>query len=1201
MAGPKRFVNEFLELSASYEFTGSDHLWTLITRNDAGAITQIQEPSTTAPSGYSGATGGAIHQFEIDKLGRVVAARAYTGTPSSGTLATSRVMRYDELGRQIWIHDLVLGFGSGDRYFAVEYAAGKESQIGTVRRSGLAEETYEYWSNGLLKTVNDGFGSGNSGNTVTYAYHSNTTFASSVTRTDLDPANSSPRVTVTSYDVDPFGRVIGVHEGSGTTLDHLYGYNSLGQVDRYTNPDGRLQEFLPDAIGRIVEHVRVGDSDYIQNAVVFEDSGASDGRTKELRYDGLGNVTITHSDFAGRPFIVQNPGGSTAPTSSAKNQSMCLYAEYDGASRIKAIYDGDVGTIEFWRDGPGRMIQRQLTVAGINHTLWNTKDVLRRDAIGRLYQTDIWASYGLTGYVPDHGLGMAVEQFDRDSIGRTHEERYNFAFAPSNVLDVTSSYTSGNPFRDGLNYADNLTGANSGMSAPIDLDFTHDEIGRLAQIDWNAAPGGSGQSELAEYTWVGGLRRGRTVRYGSGAEPKGVTSYEYDGYNRLLGIQDEVWTSSSAHASESQFDYVYDAASNLIKEKYAKVDGSVGDRFAYDAYHRLTAAWMGVDTTTMNATSDPSGWSSGSMHEYLTYGLDEANNRTTSTSQVTSTGLTTDYTLQDSGNAQGPSNRYDTVSLPNATPVTYEYDNRGNLRYDGRFLYRYDFLNRLQEVWSVTLTEHATGSSEKFAIVDPTSLDDATQEVKNQTPTWMSRLPREHKDPVFRARLKARLHGGVIRLAPPQTFGGGGCLSMASLIDDADLDLVAVYVYDAFNRRIMSIVVGGDTEFHTYDGWRQVVQYTLDSTNSSYKAAPTKEFAWGARLDELLSYRRRVGSAGNYSWENYYVLQGGQDTAARLVDDAGNVVERYEYDPYGRVSIYVGSSTTAVAASYYGLPFLWKSIRIDEITGLLYMRNRYYSVELGRFLTMDPVGIWADEADLGNGHAYCGNEPMAHSDPLGLQTDPRGQDPSGPPDRITTNKHDDARALTVGDFKLPPPAVPPTTTSGRPANAASAVGLAYETGNGKINCVKVDRSRCISKTTEGPVTGGLTDPCTHEGKCPECWECTYTMPWTVSAVFMPAQSWMSDPTALIHEQGHLHVAIMIANMFSGSSIGVGVACKKPDAERLAKQDEGERRSANWTGAKGMNRRLQKAYELETQNGTSASEQSAWNAVFAAYR
>jgi hypothetical protein len=50
------------------------------------------------------------------------------------------------------------------------------------------------------------------------------------------------------------------------------------------------------------------------------------------------------------------------------------------------------------------------------------------------------------------------------------------------------------------------------------------------------------------------------------------------------------------------------------------------------------------------------------------------------------------------------------------------------------------------------------------------------------------------------------------------------------------------------------------------------------------------------------------------------------------------------------------------------------------------MRNRYYSVELGRFLTRDPLGVWGDGMNLGNEVGYAGNRPLVVGDPLGLQS-----------------------------------------------------------------------------------------------------------------------------------------------------------------------------------------------------------------------
>lgn len=999
VARPKRFVNPFLEVTGTYENDGSTGLWTLIGRNGAGAITQITEPKTAAPPGYTQpagggefSTGGARHVFTLDVLGRVVKTETFEDAPATALLLAMREMRYDQLGRQIWQHDEArlrdINAGSvsvaGDHHVAWKYRAGTASQLETVERTGVAPLTYSYFASGFLERLRDGF---SSGNLVEYAYHTGTPFVSLVTRKDLDPAGGT-RTSTTAYDADPFGRTTAIREGS-PQLVHAYAYDSLGHVDRYTDPASKVQKFLPDAMGRIVEHVRYGGgSDRILNKVAYDDTSAN---TTVTRRDDLNHVTVTHFDFAGRPFIVQNPGGNTAPSSSSPNQPMCLYAEYDGASRVKFIYDGEGARTDFYRDGMGRVIQREMGnfVGTPKITLWNTKDVFRRDAIGRIAQTDYWGGTHLGN--PPHGILWAVGITSEDSIGRTHKERFHFATAPANPLEVVSGYGDGSSFRSSLDYADNLTGSLSGYSQPLQQDFTKDSIGRLSTIAWDKAGTSTAMNQLASYDWVGGLRRFRNVRYQDATNPRGFTTFSYDAYGRGIQIKDDVSNGAGVFTTKSQFDYEYNAASNLLKEKYTKVDGSAGDRFAYDAYHRLTTAWMGVNSVTMAATDDPTGFSA-AMHEQLTYGLDKANNRTSLNSTTAAGTLATSYTVQGSTHAQGPSNRYDLITT-SSPGVTQEYDNRGNLTYDGRFYYVYDYMNRLQEVLRVVPGGAMMMQQGEAFAVEEGALEDARQEIHEKVPDLKQRALREHMDPTFRARLKVRIRGGVTRLQP--TTSGG----LGPFADEATLELYAIYIYDGFNRRTITAQLGfNPTQFHTWDGWRQVEQYTLAATpETGAFVLPEKQFVWGSQLDELIAYRRRLP---NGTWENYYVLHGGQDTAAKLVDEDGSVVEQYEYDPYGKVTVYdgsgnlvdlgeVGSSPEDGQWSALGLPFLWKAIRLDHETGLLYMRNRYYSTATGRFLTRDPIGTWGDVGNMGNECAYAGNSPLTRSDPLGLQAPPQ--------------------------------------------------------------------------------------------------------------------------------------------------------------------------------------------------------------------
>lgn len=86
---------------------------------------------------------------------------------------------------------------------------------------------------------------------------------------------------------------------------------------------------------------------------------------------------------------------------------------------------------------------------------------------------------------------------------------------------------------------------------------------------------------------------------------------------------------------------------------------------------------------------------------------------------------------------------------------------------------------------------------------------------------------------------------------------------------------------------------------------------------------------------------------------------------------AGTVVEQYAYGPYGE-----GIGDAALG----GTPFRYAGHRYDEETGLIYMRARYYSVSLGRFLSPDPAGY----ADGPNLYAYAYNNPVNFIDPSGL-------------------------------------------------------------------------------------------------------------------------------------------------------------------------------------------------------------------------
>ena len=73
-------------------------------------------------------------------------------------------------------------------------------------------------------------------------------------------------------------------------------------------------------------------------------------------------------------------------------------------------------------------------------------------------------------------------------------------------------------------------------------------------------------------------------------------------------------------------------------------------------------------------------------------------------------------------------------------------------------------------------------------------------------------------------------------------------------------------------------------------------------------------------------------------------------------DTAGKVVATAEYGAYGTIRRSTGSVPIYGWCGMLG-------VERDTATGLLFMRARYYSPMLGRFITRDPIGLSAGDVN----------------------------------------------------------------------------------------------------------------------------------------------------------------------------------------------------------------------------------------------
>ncbi|MGE1004495.1 RHS repeat-associated core domain-containing protein [Ralstonia pseudosolanacearum] len=118
--------------------------------------------------------------------------------------------------------------------------------------------------------------------------------------------------------------------------------------------------------------------------------------------------------------------------------------------------------------------------------------------------------------------------------------------------------------------------------------------------------------------------------------------------------------------------------------------------------------------------------------------------------------------------------------------------------------------------------------------------------------------------------------------------------------------------------------------------------------------AVTANLLTGQNLDEVCE---RQSSAGNQT-----MLPDAQGSILMATDASQATVTSYSYDAYGATT---QTGTNDNSQQYTG--------RENGGTGLYYYRARYYSPQLARFISQDPIG-WASGQT--NGYAYVDGNPL---------------------------------------------------------------------------------------------------------------------------------------------------------------------------------------------------------------------------------
>ena len=209
-------------------------------------------------------------------------------------------------------------------------------------------------------------------------------------------------------------------------------------------------------------------------------------------------------------------------------------------------------------------------------------------------------------------------------------------------------------------------------------------------------------------------------------------------------------------------------------------------------------------------------------------------------------------------------------------------------------------------------------------------------------------------------------------------YQGPLCLQSKALTWDVEYRLTSVVTngvtaesngYDPTGRRISSTAADGTVTRYLNDG-----QHVLADLNAT--GGVLRTFFYGPNTDELIAMTVRTGGVA----QTYFAIRDHQNTVWAWADTNGMVIERYDFDAWGRVLSVTDGNGNTLVASAIGNRYLFQGREYSWTTGLYYFRARWYDPVTGRWLSPDPIGI---SGGL-NLYVAFNNDPVNVIDPLGL-------------------------------------------------------------------------------------------------------------------------------------------------------------------------------------------------------------------------
>ena len=461
-----------------------------------------------------------------------------------------------------------------------------------------------------------------------------------------------------------------------------------------------------------------------------------------------------------------------------------------------------------------------------------------------------------------------------------------------------------------------------------------------------------------------GLPAGST--YGNGD----TVTYSYDNKERLVG---------KSFNGTPAVSYKYDAMGSLVetedllnnisfKTQYDLINRITGVtssdggeyRISYDDQNRIDATLEKIAGVTLKNEYQYSDTSiiegvklNGS--QILTYDWDDLTRMTSRTLKLTAP-FTTQYTYLKGSNAGGETTLVAEIKNGGET-LSYTYDQFGNIvsvSQNGTVVesYEYDGLNQLTKVTNgANVTEYAYDAGGNLTSV---KLNGEVQATYGYT------------DAVWKDLLTS-FNGQAItydEIGNPLAYRDGFAFTWQC------------------GRRLSSISHNGDSISYTYDPDGIRTSKTVNGTTTKYHVMNGTLLGQTKGSDTIVFlYDEKGNKYGfDYNGTKYYYIFNVQGDVIGILNQAGQKIVSYTYDPWGKVLSVDGSEAFTIGQIN---PIRYRSYYYDTETGFYYLQSRYYDPTTRRFLNIDDYVDPNKGIDGLNLFVYSKNNPINFVDPNG--------------------------------------------------------------------------------------------------------------------------------------------------------------------------------------------------------------------------